>query len=111
MYLDDLRKVYSKLYLVRNEQQLSIYSFDDGNRFEPDFVLFLQKGDGKDFEQMQIFIEPKGENLLKQDKWKEDFLLAIKKIQMNILRCYLRILTTRFGDSILLISMENKKIG
>lgn len=80
MYLDDLRKVYSKLYLVRNEQQLSIYSFKDGNRFEPDFVLFLQKGDGKDFEQMQIFIEPKGENLLKQDKWKEDFLLEIKKM-------------------------------
>lgn len=79
MYLDDLRKVYSKLYLVRNEQQLSIYSFKDGNRFEPDFVLFLQKGDGKDFEQMQIFIEPKGENLLKQDKWKEDFLLEIKE--------------------------------
>ena len=79
MYLEKLRKVYSKLYLVRNEQQLSIYSFDGGNRFEPDFVLFLQKGDGKDFEQMQIFIEPKGENLLKQDKWKEEFLLAIKK--------------------------------
>lgn len=78
-YLDDLRKVYSKLYLVRNEQQLSIYSFKDGNRFEPDFVLFLQKVDGKDFEQMQIFIEPKGENLLKQDKWKEDFLLEIKE--------------------------------
>ena len=79
MYLDDLRKFYSKLYLVRNEQQLSIYSFKDGNRFEPDFVLFLQKGGGKDFEQMQIFIEPKGENLLKQDKWKEDFLLEIKE--------------------------------
>lgn len=79
MYLEKLRKVYSKLYLVRNEQQLSIYSFDGGNRFEPDFVLFLQKGDGKDFEQMQIFIEPKGENLLEQDKWKEEFLLAIKK--------------------------------
>lgn len=78
-YLDDLRKVYSKLYLVRNEQQLSMYSFKDGNRFEPDFVLFLQKVDGKDFEQMQIFIEPKGENLLKQDKWKEDFLLEIKE--------------------------------
>ncbi len=78
-YLDDLRKVYSKLYLVRNEQQLSIYSFKSGNRFEPDFVLFLQKGDGKDFEQMQIFIEPKGENLLEQDKWKEDFLLEIKE--------------------------------
>lgn len=77
-YLDDLRKIYSKLYLVRNEQQLSIYSFDGGNRFEPDFVLFLQRGDGKDFEQMQIFIEPKGENLLIQDKWKEDFLLKIK---------------------------------
>lgn len=77
-YLDDLRKIYSKLYLVRNEQQLSIYSFKDGNRFEPDFVLFLQRGDGKDFEQMQIFIEPKGENLLIQDKWKEDFLLKIK---------------------------------
>ena len=111
MYLDDLRKVYSKLYLVRNEQQLSIYSFKDGNRFEPDFVLFLQKVDGKDFEQMQIFIEPKGENLLKQDKWKEDFLLEIKEKTNEDPSLLSENSHYKIWGFHLLISMENKKIG
>lgn len=36
-----MKKVYSKIYLVRNEREFHIYSFEDGERFEPDFVLFL----------------------------------------------------------------------
>ena len=73
-----LKKKYSQIYLVRNERQLHIFSFDEGNRFEPDFLLFLRnkQPDGS-MDMMQIFIEPKGNNLLLQDKWKEDFLLQI----------------------------------
>ena len=29
------------MFLVRNERQLHIYSFDGGERFEPDYLLFL----------------------------------------------------------------------
>lgn len=76
--MDDLRKIYSKIYLVRNEREFHLYSFDDGERFEPDYVLFLQKKKTDGYEQMQIFIEPKGTHLLEKDAWKERFLLQMK---------------------------------
>lgn len=78
-YVADLQKMYDHVYLVRNEREFHIYSFDDGERFEPDYVLFLQKNQADGFEQLQIFIEPKGTQLLEKDAWKEDFLLQMKE--------------------------------
>ena len=66
----------NKIYLVRNERHFELYSFDEGRRFEPDFVLFIQNSN--DNIHYQIFIEPKGLHLKKNDKWKEDFLSQIK---------------------------------
>ncbi|WP_334196172.1 DEAD/DEAH box helicase family protein [Muricomes intestini] len=77
-YVADLRKKYSKVLLVRNEREFHLYSFDDGERFEPDYVLFLQKKKTDSFEQLQIFVEPKGTQLLEKDAWKEEFLLQMK---------------------------------
>ena len=77
-YVEELRKVYSKVYLVRNEREFHLYSFEDGERFEPDYVIFLQRPETDGFEQLQIFVEPKGTMLLEKDKWKEDFLLQMK---------------------------------
>ena len=63
-------------YLVRNERipELAIYSFDAGERFEPDFLLFIKKNSATEVKTFQTYIEPKGSQLLLQDKWKEDFL-------------------------------------
>lgn len=78
---DKLLEKYVEFYLVRNECDLKIYSFKTGAPFEPDFILFLRrKGKGTKFDNLQIFIEPKGENLRKQDAWKEKFLLEIKEM-------------------------------
>ena len=77
-YVADLRKMYNRIYLVRNEREFHIYSFEDGERFEPDYVLFLQRDKTDGFEQLQIFIEPKGTQLLEKDAWKEKFLLQLK---------------------------------
>lgn len=77
-YVDDLKKLYSRIYLVRNEREFHIYSFEDGERFEPDYVLFLQKEKTDGYEQLQIFIEPKGTQLLEKDVWKEKFLLQLQ---------------------------------
>lgn len=77
-YVEELRKVYSKVYLVRNEREFHLYSFEDGERFEPDYVIFLQRPETDGFEQLQIFVEPKGTMLLEKDKWKENFLLQMK---------------------------------
>lgn len=77
-YTAELKKDYEGVYLVRNERQLVLYSFDGGERFEPDYLMFLRRHNGIGIEQYQIFVEPKGNHLLAQDKWKEDFLLQIK---------------------------------
>lgn len=77
----DLRKKYDEVYLVRNERipALAIYEFDTGERFEPDFLLFLKKKNIDGYTQEQIYIEPKGSHLLEEDKWKEEFLLKIEQ--------------------------------
>ena len=77
-YVDELKKKYNKVYLLRNERQMHIYSFNGGERFEPDYVLFLQKEMSDGYEQLQVFIEPKGSHLIEKDAWKEEFLTQIK---------------------------------
>ena len=76
-----LEEKYSEIYLVRNEKDVRIFSFDEGRPFEPDYVLFLRiQGADEKYDNLQIFIEPKGNQLLKADQWKEDFLLQIKQM-------------------------------
>lgn len=77
-YVEELKKNYETVYLVRNERQLVLYSFDGGERFEPDYLMFLSRRNSTGSEQYQIFVEPKGNHLIAQDKWKEDFLLQIE---------------------------------
>ena len=77
-FVPHLQEKYDKVFLVRNERQLHIYSFDGGERFEPDYLLFLHKQNDAGYEQLQVFIEPKGTHLIADDKWKEDFLLEIE---------------------------------
>ena len=36
--MDELKRKYDRIYLVRNERHFKIYNFDDGEGFEPDFV-------------------------------------------------------------------------
>jgi len=74
--MDTLRKNYDGMYLIRNERHFKIYSFSDGQAFEPDFVLFLQEKN-ENMLTYQIFIEPKGKHLKEHDKWKQSFLKEI----------------------------------
>lgn len=77
--MDKLKEKYSDIYLLRNEQDLKLYSFDKGDVFEPDYVMFMRKLNNSDnFDSIQLFIEPKGEGYRAKDKWKEDFLLSMK---------------------------------
>ena len=78
--MSKLEEKYDEIYLVRNEKDIQIFSFDTGQAFEPDFVLFLRiKGTSDKYDNLQLFIEPKGDGLMKQDKWKNDFLKQIKQ--------------------------------
>src|SRR3990172_3838668 len=64
---DALKLKWGEIFLVRNERHFQIYNFDDGKPIEPDFVLFLKKKDSDLSLHYQVFIEPKGEHLLKDE--------------------------------------------
>ena len=76
----NLKSKYKEVYLLRNEEQYKIYDFHTGQGFQPDFILLL-----KDKEDLyyQVFIEPKGDNLLQKDEWKNQFLKEITEKYSN----------------------------
>lgn len=86
--ITELKKKYTDIYLLRNEKLFQIYNFSNGAAFEPDFVLFLKDKDTAKKLTYQLFIEPKGDGYIVNDKWKEEFLeqinvkAKIKKIDM-----------------------------
>lgn len=67
-------------YVVRNERipELAIYSFDAGERFEPDFLLFVKKKKTDGSLIYQGYVESKGTHLLEPNAWKEDFSLQME---------------------------------
>ena len=77
-FINKLKSKYKDVYLIRNEEQLKIFSFGTGEVFEPDYVLLLRKQKTDAFEQIQVFIEAKGTHLIPQDIWKEKLLLELK---------------------------------
>ena len=76
-WISQLEETYEDIYLLRNERHFSLYNFSDGRAFEPDFVLFIREKNGE-LLTYQLFIEPKGQHLMEQDRWKEDFLKEIR---------------------------------
>jgi len=75
---DKIKNKYEDFFLVRNERFFKLFRFSDGKAFEPDYVMFLDKGNESKITALQLFIEPKGEPYLIMDDWKEKFLLSIK---------------------------------
>lgn len=72
----ELSEKWDDIYLIRNEKAFEIYNFMDGKTFEPDYLLIANDKKTGNIS-YQIFIEPKGDQLLEKDKWKEDFLREI----------------------------------
>jgi type III restriction enzyme len=75
----NLQNKYEEVYLLRNEEQYKIYD-SKGRGFQPDFILFLKDKTNLHY---QVFIEPKGDNLLEKDDWKNDLLIEITKKYSN----------------------------
>lgn len=76
--IDELKRNYKEVFLIRNERQLKIHNFKDGRAFEPDFLLYLIKDNGDNIT-YQLFIEPKGKYLQMYEPWKNDFLKELKE--------------------------------
>jgi len=90
--VENLKSKFHSVILIRNEIQVAIYSFDDGYKFEPDYVLILNKElenkteKGKNNIYICMFIEPKGEHLLDKDKWKNTLLLDLVNKGIPVLK-------------------------
>lgn len=84
--MTELEEKWTDIYLLRNEKAVRIYSFDKGQAFEPDFLMFANdKKTGN--VSWQIFIEPKGSQFLdsnntfenSKESWKQEFLHQISE--------------------------------
>ena len=89
--VNELKDEYDEVYLIRMDENmhresskkdhLKLYQFDSDAKeihysgFQPDFILYLENSDFY----IQIFIEPKGTNLLEKDQWKEDIFSFINQ--------------------------------
>lgn len=77
--MNKLQEKYSEIYLLRNEKLFKIHRFSDGAILEPDFALFLVEKKTKKALIYQLFVEPKGQQLMGTDSWKQAFLMEIEK--------------------------------
>lgn len=74
-----LLKKFDEVYVLRNEQQVKVYSFENGEAFEPDFILLFKKKQENNNLYFHIFVEPKGNHILEKDSWKGRALLEFTK--------------------------------
>lgn len=87
--IDDFKKKYNNVYLIRNEETIANWSLHEFNTedtkhyegYMPDFILILDNGDVM----YQVYIEPKGDQLLEKDEWKEKLLESIRPENVEII--------------------------
>lgn len=123
-FVDDneLTKKYDDVYLIRNEETidgLKIFEFqpgEDGVRhyqgFMPDFILYLADRD----QQLayQIFAEPKGDQLLNKDGWKQTLLESLDNIEVIAEKEKIKLLGLKFylrGDQNHIEEELSNKLG
>lgn len=123
-FVDDneLTKKYDDVYLIRNEETidgLKIFEFqpgEDGVRhyqgFMPDFILYLADRD----QQLayQIFAEPKGDQLLNKDGWKQTLLESLDNIEVIAENGKIKLLGLKFylrGDQNHIEEELSNKLG
>lgn len=87
-YLDQFHQSYDEVYLLRNDEKntsMKLHDFGEDvfhyEGFMPDFILYLSNEDCI----CQIYMEPKGVQLLEQDSWKERLLEKISPENIEII--------------------------
>src|SRR5699024_2192536 len=74
-YIDKLKDIYTNDYLIKNKRNVKVVKINDIRGFIQIFLLYLQDM----LCTYQMFLEPKGDHLRQQDKWKEDFLASLSE--------------------------------
>ncbi|HIC6969344.1 hypothetical protein ACQSET_22260 [Salmonella enterica] len=74
-FMEKLKARYDDIYLIRNDEQstrFKLTEFKGARGFMPDFILLLTSKSDNAY--WQVFLEPKGDDRLQDDKWKEEML-------------------------------------
>lgn len=87
--IDEFKRKYQNVYLIRNEEKISSWKLHEFENkvtkhyegYMPDFVLVLDNGKIM----YQVYVEPKGEQLLEKDAWKEELLESIRPENIDII--------------------------
>lgn len=77
-FMSKLKVKYDDIYLIRNDEKstrFKLTEFDGVRGFMPDFILLMKSK--RDDAYYQVFLEPKGDDRLLDDKWKENILEAV----------------------------------
>lgn len=83
-FIHQLQLKYKDIYLIRNDEKATRFKLTEFNGprgFMPDFILYLSN---EDFV-YQIYMEPKGEDRVKEDAWKEEMLEAINGSDIELI--------------------------
>lgn len=78
-FMQKLNTKYDDIYIIRNDEKTTRFKLTEFNGvrgFMPDFIM-LMKDKANDDIYYQVFLEPKGDDRLIQDAWKENMLEKI----------------------------------
>ncbi|EPT8466142.1 DEAD/DEAH box helicase family protein [Acinetobacter baumannii] len=87
MFMEKLRGKYDDIYVIRNDEKTTRFKLTEFNGvrgFMPDFIMLMRDKAAKDV-YYQVFLEPKGDDRLIQDAWKEGILAAINDPNLIII--------------------------
>lgn len=85
-FIDKLKDKYDDIYLIRNDEQstgFKLREFNGVRGFMPDFILIMTSKEDEAY--YQVFLEPKGDDRLLDDAWKEKMLETINNKELIIL--------------------------
>lgn len=85
-FIHKLKGKYNDIYLIRNDEQstgFKLREFNGVRGFMPDFILIMTGNEDSAY--YQVFIEPKGDDRLLVDAWKEGMLETINNKDLMIL--------------------------
>lgn len=87
-FVDEIKEKYKNVYLFRLDEQNTNFKLHDFGKdithfegFMPDFILYLENEESI----YQLYIEPKGEQLVERDKWKEKLLEKISPNNIELI--------------------------
>lgn len=87
MFMEKLRGKYDDIYVIRNDEKTTRFKLTEFNGvrgFMPDFIMLMKDKAEADV-YYQVFLEPKGDDRLIQDAWKEGMLAEINDSNLIVI--------------------------